>query len=211
MPSIFALLDDSCDSLPDQTFAAFALCAYEHTRVVILGQDPYHRPGQAHGLCFSVPDEVPKKPPSLVNICKELKTDVQVELSSGNLNGWARQGVLLLNTTLTVQAGKAGSHRHQGWERFTDAVISALDAKEDRVVFILWGKDAQRKRKLITNSRHEVIESAHPSPFSAYRGFIDSKPFSKTNRLLAGAHLPPIHWAATPLDAVERNEKPSVV
>lgn len=181
-----------------QTFAALALCGYDDTRVVILGQDPYHGPGQAHGLCFSVPDTVARKPPSLANICKELESDVGVELSTGDLSGWARQGVLLLNTTLTVQAGRAGSHRRKGWEMFTDAVIKALDAKDDLVVFILWGKDAQKKQKLITNPRHQVVVSSHPSPFSARLGFLGSKPFSTTNRILADAHLPTIDWSATP-------------
>ncbi len=179
----------------DQVFKAFELSSYEATRVVILGQDPYHGPGQAHGLCFSVPDGLPKKPPSLVNILKELKADVGVELLSGSLEGWARQGVLLLNTTLTVREGKAGSHRRQGWETFTNAVISALDEKDDRVVFILWGKDARKKQELIKNSHHRVIESAHPSPLSAYRGFFGSKPFSTTNALLNEVGLPLIDWS----------------
>jgi len=178
-----------------QTFKALELSTYEATRVVILGQGPYHVPGQAHGLCFSVLDDVPKKPPSLVNILKELKSDVGVELPSGNLEGWARQGVSLLNATLTVRDGKAGSHRRKGWETFTDAVISALDQKDDRVVFILWGKDAQKKAKLIKNRHHEVIESAHPSPLSAYLGFLGSKPFSRTNSLLADVGLPTIDWS----------------
>lgn len=193
----------------DQTFAAFALSAYEHTRVVIVGQDPYHGPGQAHGLCYSVPDEVLSKPPSLVNICKELRSDLAVELSSGDLSGWAKQGVLLLNTTLTVRAGQAGSHRRHGWETFTDAVIGALNAKGDRVIFLLWGKDAQRKTRLITDPRHKVIESSHPSPRSAHRGFLGSKPFSTINRLLAEADLPPIDWSFTPSDAVEPTCDPS--
>ncbi|GAA2145424.1 hypothetical protein GCM10009844_20100 [Nocardioides koreensis] len=178
-----------------QVFKAFELSPYDVTRVVILGQDPYHGPGQAHGLCFSVPDNLTKKPPSLVNILKELKSDVGAELSSGSLEGWARQGVLLLNTTLTVGAGKAGSHRRQGWETFTNAVISGLDHKDQRVVFILWGKDARRKKKLIQNPRHRVIEAAHPSPLSAYRGFFGTKPFSRTNELLGEVGLPPIDWS----------------
>jgi uracil-DNA glycosylase len=181
----------------DQVFQAFELSAFDATRVVILGQDPYHGPGQAHGLCFSVPDSLPNKPPSLVNILKELKSDVGVDLPDGSLEGWARQGVLLLNTTLTVREGKAGSHRGQGWETFTDAVIRALDEKDDRVVFILWGNDARRKKKLVQNPRHKVIESAHPSPLSVYRGFIGSKPFSSTNAFLAEADLPPIDWSNT--------------
>src|SRR5674476_495441 len=167
----------------DQVFKAFELSGYDATRVVILGQDPYHGPGQAHGLCFSVPDGLPKKPPSLVNILKELKADVGVDLPSGSLEGWARQGVLLLNTTLTVRDGKAGSHRRRGWETFTNAVISALDEKDRRVVFILWGKDARRKKKLIMNPSHKVIESAHPSPLSAYRRLTGPTPtWAKWNR-----------------------------
>lgn len=188
----------------DKVFKAFELSTYEATRVVILGQDPYHAPGQANGLCFSVPDGLPKKPPSLVNILKELKADVDVELPSGNLEGWARQGVLLLNTTLTVRDGKVGSHRRQGWETFTNAVIGALDEKDRRVVFILWGKDARRKKKLITNPSHKVIESAHPSPLSAYRGFFDSKPFSAANALLTEVHLPPIDWSNTNIGELDQ-------
>lgn len=187
-----------------QVFRAFELARYDATRVVIMGQDPYHGPEQAHGLCFSVPDGLAKKPPSLVNILKELKDDVGVELASGSLEGWARQGVLLLNTTLTVRASKAGSHRRQGWETFTDAVISALHQKDQRVVFILWGKEAQRKKKLIRNPNHRVIESAHPSPRSAYRGFFGSKPFSRTNALLEEVGLAPIDWSNTPMQANAR-------
>lgn len=185
----------------EQVFRAFDLSAYDATRVVILGQDPYHGPGQAHGLCFSVPDDLPKKPPSLVNILKELQADADVTPRSGSLEGWARQGVLLLNTTLTVRQGRAGSHRRQGWETFTDAVISALNDKDHRVVFILWGKDARRKKKLIKNPDHRVIESAHPSPLSAYRGFFGCKPFSQTNALLDEVGLPRIDWASTALRA----------
>jgi uracil-DNA glycosylase len=181
----------------DRVFRAFELSDFDDTRVVILGQDPYHGPGQADGLCFSVPDGVPRRPPSLVNILKELKTDEGVELTSGNLEGWARQGVLLLNTTLTVRGGKAGSHRRQGWERFTDGVLEALNAKDHRVVFILWGSDARKKKRLITNPAHVVIESAHPSPLAAYKGFFGSKPFSRTNTFLREASLPPIDWSET--------------
>ena len=181
----------------DQVFNAFNLSSYDDTRVVILGQDPYHGPGQAHGMSFSVPDGLARKPPSLVNILKLLKADVGVELSTGNLEGWARQGVLLLNTTLTVREGTAGSHQGQGWETFTDAVISALDEKEERVVFILWGREAQKKKKLIKNPLHAWIESVHPSPLSAYRGYFnhDHKPFSTTNALLTEVGLPPIDWS----------------
>lgn len=151
---------------PEQVFHAFRLTSYEDTRVVILGQDPYHGPGQAQGLCFSVPSDLPKRPPSLINILKELKDDEGVELPSGDLQGWARQGVLLLNTTLTVRDGQAGSHQRQGWERFTDGVLRALNEKNQRVVFILWGNPA-RKKKLITNPIHKAIEAPHPSPLSA--------------------------------------------
>jgi len=154
-----------------------------------------------------VPDGLPNKPPSLVNILKELKADVGAELPSGSLEGWARQGVLLLNTTLTVRASKAGSHRRQGWETFTNAVISALDEKDHRVVFILWGKDARRKKTLIKNPQHSVIESAHPSPLSAYRGFFGSKPFSTTNALLEEVGLPPIDWSNTNLGDVDQADR----
>lgn len=181
----------------NQLFKAFELSAYAATRVVILGQDPYHGPGQAHGLAFSVPDSLLKQPPSLVNILKELKEDVAVELPNGNLEGWARQGVLLLNTTLTVRDSSAGSHRRQGWETFTDAVITALDKKDHRVVFILWGNDARTKKKLIKNPSHRVVESAHPSPLSAYRDFFGNKPFSSTNAFLTEVALPPIDWSCT--------------
>lgn len=191
----------------DHVFKAFELSSYEATRVVILGQDPYHGPGQAHGLCFSVPDGLPKKPPSLVNILKELKADVGVELPSGSLEGWAKQGVLLLNTTLTVPDSKAGSHRRQGWETFTNAVISALDEKDHRVVFILWGKDARRKKTITKNPQHSVIESAHPSPLSAYRGFFGSKPFSTTNALLEEVGPPPIDWSNTKLSDVDQADR----
>lgn len=182
---------------PDQVFNAFRLTSYENTRVVILGQDPYHGPGQADGLCFSVPSDLLKKPPSLTNILKELKDDEGVELPSGDLAGWARQGVLLLNTTLTVRGGRAGSHRGEGWERFTDGVLRATNEKDQRVVFILWGSHARRKKKLITNPLHRVIESAHPSPLSAYRGFFGSKPFSRTNEFLSEVGLTPIDWSNT--------------
>lgn len=181
---------------PDQMFCAFRLTTYEDTRVVILGQDPYHGPGEAHGLCFSVPSDLPKQPPSLRNILQELK-DEGVELPSGDLTGWALQGVLLLNTTLTVRDGWADSHHGKGWERFTDGVLRALNEKDHRVVFILWGSKARRKKKLITNPLHRVIESAHPSPRSAYRGFFGSKPFSTTNTFLSEVGLTPIDWSNT--------------
>lgn len=182
---------------PEQVFNAFHLTSYEDTRVVILGQDPYHGPGQAHGLCFSVPSDLPKRPPSLINIIKELKDDEGVELASGDLQSWARQGVLLLNTTLTVRRGHAGSHQRQGWERLTDGVLRALNEKNQRVVFILWGNPARKKKKLITNPIHKVIEAPHPSPLSAYRGFFGSKPFSRANAYLREVGLAPIDWSRT--------------
>jgi uracil-DNA glycosylase len=178
----------------EEVFAALHLTPYEATRVLILGQDPYHGPRQAHGLCFSVRPGV-AIPPSLVNIHRELHDDVGVEPPGhGNLEAWARQGVLLLNTTLTVRAGQAASHQGRGWETFTNEVIAAVDAKEHPVVFILWGSHARRKKALIDTSRHTVIESAHPSPLSAHNGFFGSKPFSRTNAALDAARLDPIDW-----------------
>jgi uracil-DNA glycosylase len=179
----------------DEVFAALHLTPYADTKVMILGQDPYHGPGQAHGLCFSVRDGV-AKPPSLVNIFKELHDDLGVEApASGSLIPWARQGVLLLNTTLTVRAGQAASHQGKGWETFTDEVLATVNAKPERVVFILWGAAARRKKPLIDLDRHVVIESAHPSPLSARNGFFGSKPFSRTNAALVEAHRPPIDWS----------------
>lgn len=177
-----------------EIFAAFDACSFNDLKVVILGQDPYHGPGQANGLCFSVRDEV-KMPPSLVNIFKELKDDLNIDFPpSGNLMRWAHQGILLLNSTLTVRANMAGSHQNKGWETFTDAVIHAINLNKDKVVFILWGAYAQKKGAFIDESRHLVIKSAHPSPFSAYNGFFGSKPFSKTNEYLAAQGLPTIEW-----------------
>jgi uracil-DNA glycosylase len=178
----------------EEVFAALHLTPYATTRVLILGQDPYHGPRQAHGLCFSVRRGV-AIPPSLVNIHKELHDDVGVEPPGhGNLEPWARQGVLLLNTTLTVRAGQAASHQGRGWETFTDEVIAAVDAKGHPVVFILWGSHARRKKALIDTTRHTVIESAHPSPLSAHNGFFGSKPFSRTNAALEAAGLDPVDW-----------------
>jgi uracil-DNA glycosylase len=183
---------------PDQVFAALHLTPYGDTRVLILGQDPYHGPRQAHGLCFSVTKDV-AVPPSLVNIYAELRDDLGIEPPQhGNLESWARQGVLLLNTTLTVRAGQAASHQGKGWETFTDEVIRAVDAKEDRVVFILWGSHARRKKALIDTSRHTIIESAHPSPLSAHNGFFGSRPFSRANAALEEAGLAPIDWRIDP-------------
>ena len=178
----------------DQVFAALHLTPYAEVKVLILGQDPYHGPRQAHGLCFSVPHGVPQ-PPSLQNIFAELRDDLGIESPThGNLEGWARQGVLLLNAFLTVRARQAASHRSAGWETFTDEVIRAVSAKPERVVFILWGAFARRKKSLVDLTRHIVIESAHPSPLSAHNGFIGSKPFSRANAALAAAGRQPIDW-----------------
>lgn len=177
------LIFNALDSLP-----------VDQVKVVILGQDPYHGPGQAHGLSFSVPDGV-KPPPSLINIYKELQTDLGIKRSgSGNLINWVNQGVLLLNSTLTVRAGQAGSHQNKGWENFTDAIIHKLAESKTNLVFILWGNYAQKKGNFIDTSKHLVIKSAHPSPLSAYNGFFDSKPFSKTNNYLISVGKTPIDW-----------------
>lgn len=179
----------------DEVFSALHLTPYATTRVLILGQDPYHGPGQAHGLCFSVRRGV-RVPPSLVNIHKELEADLGVPVPEhGNLEAWARQGVLLLNTTLTVRSGQAASHQGQGWETFTDEVIRAVDAKPEHVVFILWGGHARKKKTLIDGDRHTIIESAHPSPLSANNGFFGSRPFSRTNEALQAHGQAPIEWS----------------
>ena len=179
----------------DQVFSALHLTPYADTRVLILGQDPYHGPGQAHGLSFSVQPGV-RIPPSLQNIHKELESDLGFPPPGhGNLEAWARRGVLLLNATLTVRAHEAASHQKRGWETFTDEVIRAVNAKQERVVFVLWGSSARRKREVIDTSRHGVVESPHPSPLSAHRGFFGSRPFSRTNQLLADAGLDPIDWS----------------
>jgi uracil-DNA glycosylase len=175
-------------------FAALHLTPYAETRVLILGQDPYHGPDQAHGLCFSVRPGVPA-PPSLVNILKELRDDLGCPVPEhGCLEGWARNGVLLLNAVLTVRARAAASHAGKGWETFTDEVIRTVNAKDHRVVFILWGSYARKKKALIDTSRHTVIESAHPSPLSAHNGFFGSRPFSRANAALTEAGLPPVEW-----------------
>ena len=178
----------------ENVFKAFDCCPFEQTRVVILGQDPYHGPGQANGLCFSVPSGM-KPPPSLKNILKELDSDLQIDCQGkSDLTPWAKQGVLLLNTVLTVESGQANSHRKQGWEQFTDLVIKQLAQQQHRpVVFVLWGKPASKKRTLISD-HHHVVESTHPSPLSAYRGFTGSKPFSTINRLLLETGSEPIDW-----------------
>ena len=179
----------------DQVFAALHLTPFAEVKVLILGQDPYHGPRQAHGLCFSVPHGI-QQPPSLQNIFAELRDDLGIEPPShGNLEGWASQGVLLLNAFLTVRARQAASHRSAGWETFTDEVIRAVSAKPERVVFILWGAFARRKKSLVDLTRHVVIESAHPSPLSAHNGFFGSKPFSRANAALAAAGRQPVDWS----------------
>lgn len=178
----------------EQLFTALELTDYDDVKVVILGQDPYHGENQAHGLAFSVPNETPL-PPSLKNIYKELSNDLQVDTSnfSGNLTSWAKQGVLLLNTVLSVRKGEAFSHKQKGWEIFTDEIITSLNAKEEPIIFVLWGKPAQQKKSLIAE-HHIVLEGVHPSPLSAYRGFFGSKPFSNINNLLISNGQAPINW-----------------
>ena len=178
-----------------QIFSAFDYTPFNDTRVVIIGQDPYHGEGQAHGLCFSVNKGV-KVPPSLINIYKEIKTDIEGFNipEHGDLSHWAKQGVLLLNATLTVEKDKAGSHQGKGWEVFTDAVIKAISKQKEHVVFILWGKFAQSKVRLIDDSKHLILMAAHPSPLSAYNGFWGCKHFSKTNDYLKQHQLPIVNW-----------------
>ncbi len=175
-------------------FNALKYTSYENTRVVILGQDPYHELGQAHGLSFSVKKGI-KIPPSLVNIYKELHTDIGMDIPShGELTSWAKQGVLLLNATLTVREGQANSHQNIGWSTFTDEVIKKLNERDDPIVFILWGANARSKKKYITNSNHLILESAHPSPLSAYNGFFGSRPFSRANEFLKAYGFEEINW-----------------
>ncbi|MEG0931483.1 uracil-DNA glycosylase [Algoriella sp.] len=177
-----------------QIFSAFDYTSFHDVKVVIIGQDPYHGEGQANGLSFSVANYV-KIPPSLRNIYKELKTDLGIEESvSGNLESWAKQGILLLNATLTVEASNAGSHQKKGWEEFTDTVIKLLSEEKQNIVFILWGSYAQKKGAKIDRTKHLVIETAHPSPLGAYRGFWESKPFSKTNEYLKSKNIQEINW-----------------
>lgn len=178
-----------------QIFAAFNHTPFNSVKVVILGQDPYHGPGQAHGLCFSVPKGIPA-PPSLQNIFKELNNDLGLPIPNhGNLEKWTKQGVLLLNATLTVRANQAGSHQNKGWETFTDAAIKVLSDHHEGLVFILWGNYAQAKTRIIDTNKHFVLTAPHPSPLSASRGFFGCKHFSKTNRLLTSIGKDPIDWA----------------
>jgi uracil-DNA glycosylase len=184
------------DIYPDSEdiFAALNHTPFDQVKVVILGQDPYHGPNQAHGLCFSVKAGV-KIPPSLVNIFKELKDDLGVTPPThGCLDSWAQQGVLLLNNVLTVENGKAGSHHLKGWEQFTDKIIEQLNEKKENLVFILWGNPAQKKAQKLDQKKHFIIKSVHPSPLSSYRGFFGSKPFSQTNTYLKSKELGPIDW-----------------
>ena len=175
-------------------FNAFEHCPFDKVKVVLLGQDPYHEPGQAHGLCFSVQDGIPF-PPSLINIFKEIETDLEKPLpKSGDLTKWASQGVLLLNATLTVRAHVAGSHQNKGWETFTDAVIDRLNSDRNHIVYLLWGSYAQRKGSFINSSRNLVLKSAHPSPLSAYRGFFGNRHFSQANDYLIASGQTPIAW-----------------
>ena len=184
----------------DDLFAAFRLCPPDRARVLILGQDPYHKAGQAHGLSFSVRPGV-AVPPSLRNVYKEIREDLGVATpTNGDLTGWAAQGVLLLNAVLTVREGKPASHAGQGWEQFTDAAIRALDASPERVVFLLWGNYARQKASLVTGSEHVVIESGHPSPMNP-RGFLGTRPFSACNTALIAAGRPPIDWSARGMSA----------
>ena len=175
-------------------FNAFNLCPFENVKAVIIGQDPYHGPGQAHGLCFSVRNDV-DFPPSLINIFKEIESDIGIQRpSSGNLERWAAQGVLLLNATLTVRAHQAGSHQKKGWEEFTDSVINLLNSEKQHLVFFLWGAYAQKKGEAIDRSKHLVLESVHPSPLSASRGFFGNKHFSRCNEYLLANGIKPINW-----------------
>lgn len=176
-------------------FAALNLTPFDQVKVVILGQDPYHGPNQAHGLCFSVKPGI-KIPPSLVNIFKELKDDLGITPPThGCLGAWGKQGVLLLNNVLTVEDGKAGSHHLKGWEQFTDKIIELLNEKKENLVFILWGSPAQKKAQKVDSKKHFIIKSVHPSPLSSYRGFFGSKPFSQTNTYLNSKGIKPINWS----------------
>jgi uracil-DNA glycosylase len=188
------LHEESVYPSPKNVFGAFDLCPFEEVRVVILGQDPYHGLGQAHGLSFSVEDGI-RIPPSLLNIYKELQTDLGVPISkTGNLSRWAKQGVLLLNAVLTVVGGKPGSHQGLGWETFTDAVIKKISDEREHVVFLLWGKYAGSKESFIDGTKHRILKAPHPSPLSAHTGFMGCKHFSKTNECLREWNLKPLEW-----------------
>ena len=182
-----------CFPPKNQIFRAIELTPFEEVKVVIIGQDPYHNDNQANGLCFSVSDKV-TAPPSLKNIFKELEDDLGIKKTSNELEMWAKQGVLLLNATLTVRAHKANSHKDLGWEKFTDFIIKEISDKKENVVFVLWGAFAQKKAGLIDASRHFIIQSAHPSPFSVHKGFFGSRPFSKINDFLVSKGKLPIRW-----------------
>ena len=186
----------TCYPPGSKIFAAFDHTPFDRVRVVILGQDPYHEPGQAMGLCFSVPQGI-AVPPSLKNIITEINSDLgsQVSATGGDLTGWADQGVLLLNATLTVRAHQAGSHQRRGWEQFTDAAIQALSERRNGIVFLLWGSYAIAKKSLIDSTKHHVLTAPHPSPLSAYRGFFGCRHFSQCNSLLQQQGLPPIDWS----------------
>jgi len=182
-----------CFPPKNQIFRAFDLTPFDEIKVVIIGQDPYHNDFQANGLCFSVSENV-KAPPSLKNIFTELKDDLGILRTKTELDDWAEQGVLLLNATLSVKAHSPNSHKDLGWESFTNEVIKEISAKKENVVFVLWGNFAQKKEELIDSSKHFIVKSAHPSPFSVYRGFFGSKPFSKINEYLKSKNLKPISW-----------------
>ena len=182
-----------CFPPKDQIFRAIELTPFDEVKVVIIGQDPYHNDNQANGLCFSVSDKV-TAPPSLKNIFKELEDDLGIKKTSNELEMWAKQGVLLLNATLTVRAHEANSHKDLGWEQFTDFIIKEISDKKENVVFVLWGAFAQKKAGLIDASKHFVIQSAHPSPFSVHKGFFGSRPFSKINQFLEEKGKEPINW-----------------
>ena len=182
-----------CFPPKNQIFRAIKLTPFDEVKVVIIGQDPYHNDNQANGLCFSVSDKV-KAPPSLKNIFKELEDDLGIKKTSNELEMWAKQGVLLLNATLTVRAHEANSHKDLGWEQFTDFIIKEISDKKENVVFVLWGAFAQKKAGLIDASKHFVIQSAHPSPFSVHKGFFGSRPFSKINQFLEEKGKEPINW-----------------
>lgn len=180
--------------IENQIFEAFKLTPFSNVKVVIIGQDPYHGPSQAHGLCFSVQKDIPI-PPSLKNIFKELEDDLGLKAPfHGNLESWAKEGVLMLNAVLTVEDGKAGSHHKKGWEQFTDKIIELLNSQREHLVFILWGTPAQKKAAIVDEKKHLVLKAVHPSPLSFYRGFLKSKPFSKTNSYLKSQGIKEINW-----------------